>query len=261
MEYVKQFDTAANDLMVRVYKRPAIVSAVVHMLIILYATKLAPELPRSVLNIVNNPYFKLFIFSLILWTAKVSPSTSVLVALAFMITMNYANSQPLWEFLDNVGGYDPSDSLSAPIMAPTKDAAVTQALDSVNKQKNAPLVVDNVVQMNQTLYVTPKVIQTEQGPAIVNPNVVVTPAIVSDKTGKQYVIQPDMTLIQHSFIPEKSGSASASNLTKMTADVTDVQEITQADIPVDSTGCYPPRQFDVSNVSGVSVDDYPYSKF
>lgn len=261
MEYVKQFDTAANDLIVRVYKRPAIVSAVVHMLIILYATKLAPELPRSVLNIVKNPYFKLFIFSLILWTAKVSPSTSILVALAFMITMNYANSKPLWEFLDNVSGYDASDSLAAPLMAPTKDAAVNKALDSVSGQKNAPLVVDNVVQMKETVYVTPKVVQTETGPAIVNPNVVVTPAIVSDKTGQQYVIQPDMTLIQHSFVPEKSGSAAASNLTKMTADVADVKEITQADIPVDSTGCYPPRQFDVSKVSGVSVDDYPYSKF
>lgn len=261
MEYVKQFDVAVNDLMVRVYKRPAMVSAVVHMLIILYATKLAPELPRSVLNIVQNPYFKLFIFSLILWTAKVSPSTSILVALAFMITMNYANSKPLWEFLDNVGGYDPSESLSAPIMAPTKDAAVSQALESVSKQKEAPLVVDNVVQMKETVYVTPNVVQTDKGPVIVNPNVVVTPAIVSDNTGQQYVIQPDMTLIQHSFIPEKSGSASASDLTKMTADVADVKEMTQADIPVDSTGCYPPRQFDASKVSGVSMDDYPYSKF
>jgi hypothetical protein len=260
MEYVKQFDMAANDLMVRVYKRPAMISAVVHMLIILYAAKLAPELPRSVLNIVNNPYFKLFVFSLILWTAKASPSTSILVALAFMITMNYANNKPLWEFLDNVGGYDPSDSLASPIMAPTKDAAVAQALDSVNQQKNVPLVVDNVVQMAQTVYVTPKVIQTEQGPAIVNPTVVVTPAIVSDKTGQQYVVQPDMTLIQHSFIPEKSGSASASSLTQMTANVADVPKVTP-DVPVDSTGCYPPRQFDVSQVSGVSMDDYPYSKF
>jgi hypothetical protein len=260
MEYVKQFDTAANDLMVRVYKRPAMVSAVIHMLIILYATKLAPELPKSVLNIVNNPYFKLFIFSLILWTAKASPSTSILIALAFMITMNYANNKPLWEFLDNVSGYDSSDSLSAPIVAPTKDAAVSYAVDSVNIQKENPLVVDNVVQMDQTVYVTPKVVQTEQGPTIVNPTVVVTPAIVSDKTGQQFVIQPDMTLIQHSFIPEKSGSASVSNLTQMTANVAEVPKVTP-DVPVDSTGCYPPRQIDVSQVSGVSMDDYPYSKF
>jgi hypothetical protein len=260
MEYVKQFDTAANDLMIRVYKRPAMVSAVIHMLIILYATKLAPELPKSVLNIVNNPYFKLFIFSLILWTAKASPSTSILIALAFMITMNYANNKPLWEFLDNVDGNDESD-LSQPVVAPTKEEAVSQAVDNVNIQKENPIVVDNIVQMDQTVYVTPKVIQTTQGPTVVNPTVVVTPAIVSDKNGQQYVIQPDMTLIQHAYVPEKSSSAAVSNLTKMTADVAEVQQVQSDDVPVDSTGCYPPRTFDLSNVSGVSPDDYLYSKF
>jgi hypothetical protein len=255
MEYVKKFDSATNQLMDKVYKRPQMVAAFVHMLIILYAARLAPELPRPVLNIVNNPYFKLFIFSLILWTAKASPSTSILIALAFMVTMNYANNKPLWEFLDNVDSYDPLET----VLAPTKDIAVKKAVETVDSQKAAPVVVDNVIQDSKTVYIAPKVVNTQNGPAVVNPTVVVTPAIVSDKTGKQYVIQPDMTLIQHSFVPEQSSAHAANDLSKLTAGVTEVKQVVQSDIPVDSTACYPPRAVDISKVSGVSKDDYPYS--
>lgn len=256
MEYVKKFDTVANDLMNRVYRRPQIVSALVHMLIILYAARLAPELPVAVLRIVNNPYFKLFIFALILWTAKASPSTSILIALAFMVTMNYVNNKVLWEFMGNVDSYDPSET----VFAPTKDIAVKKAVENVDIQKSAPLVVDNVIQENKTMYIAPKVIETNNGPVVVNPTVVVTPAIVSDITGKQYVVQPDMTLIQHAFVPEKS-SAAVFSTSQVKADEINVKEVTKADVPVDSTGCYPPREVDVSKVTGVSKDDYPYSEY
>lgn len=256
MEYVQKFDGAVNQLMGKVYKRPAMVSALVHMLIILYATKLAPELPESVLQVANNPYAKLFVFSLILWTAKASPSTSILIALAFMITMNYANSRPLWEFLDNVSGYDATDVINAP----SKQAAVTFAVDSVNAQTEAPTVVSNVVQKDQTVYITPSIVQTEQGPTVVNPSVVVTPVIVSDTNGKQYVIQPDMTLIQHSFVPEKSTAAVAlAEQPKMA--VTDVNTMSALEIPPDATGCYPSRTIDMLQVTGVSKDDYPYPEY
>jgi hypothetical protein len=67
----------------------------------LYAARFAPSVPASVLELFNNQYLRLFVFSLILWTAQISPSTSLLIAVAFMVTMNHVNQKPLWELLEN----------------------------------------------------------------------------------------------------------------------------------------------------------------
>jgi hypothetical protein len=102
MEYVTTFDKQISNLLNEYVRKPTIIKGVVHLLLVLYVARLAPSLPPQVLILFENQYFKLFIFSLVLWTAQFSPSTSILIALAFMVTVNYATNKSLWEFLENV---------------------------------------------------------------------------------------------------------------------------------------------------------------
>jgi hypothetical protein len=98
----KQFDAQINNILNNLIKKQYIVKGIVHLLLILYVARLAPTLPQQVLTLFENAYFKLFVFSLVLWTAQFSPSTSILIALGFMVSVNYATNKPLWEFLKNI---------------------------------------------------------------------------------------------------------------------------------------------------------------
>jgi hypothetical protein len=99
---VQTFDSSINTLLQDYVKKPTIIRGIVHLLLMLYVVRLAPQPPKPVLDLFENVYFKLFIFSLVLWTAQFSPSTSLLIALAFLVTMNYVNTGKVWEFLENV---------------------------------------------------------------------------------------------------------------------------------------------------------------
>jgi len=119
MKYIKTFDENLNAIFTEYLRKPTLIRGIVHLLLVMYSARLAPNLPKSVLLLFENAYFKLFIFSLILWTAQFSPSTSILIALAFMISTNYANQQPLWEFLENVSSEtDASVAQSSEVAAP-----------------------------------------------------------------------------------------------------------------------------------------------
>ena len=100
MEIIKKLDNGVNSILSTLMKEPTLIRGSIHLLLMLYAARIAPKLPDAVLVLFENQYFKLFIFSLILWTAQFSPSTSILIAIAFMVSINYVNQKPLWEFMD-----------------------------------------------------------------------------------------------------------------------------------------------------------------
>lgn len=99
---VQSFDSNINSILQDYVKKPTLIRGVVHLLLMLYVVRLAPQPPKPVLQLFENIYFKLFIFSLVLWTAQFSPSTSLLIALAFLVTVNYVNTGKVWEYLENV---------------------------------------------------------------------------------------------------------------------------------------------------------------
>lgn len=101
MEYQKNFDSFITKNFNKYVRNPQIVYGTMILLLALYMAQVAPQLPRSVTNVFDNTFFKLFIFILILWIAQVSPSLSILIALAFMMIINYVNNKKLFEFLDN----------------------------------------------------------------------------------------------------------------------------------------------------------------
>ena len=187
--FTKQIDDTASSVFNTYIKQQSALTGLLHLALLLYITRLAPEIPASVAVYIDNPYFKLFVFALVLWSAQLSPSTSILVALAFMMTMNYLNQKPVWEFLENTAG----DASSAPV-APSKDVAMNVAAGSLDQSVENPESVQSVVQKTDTIVITPTIIDTPQGKQVVNPTVVVASLAVDTPQGTQ-MIKPDVTTV------------------------------------------------------------------
>jgi hypothetical protein len=248
MDYIKEFDKTLNNALSQYVKKPTIVRGVLHLFLILYAAHIAPALPQRVLNMCQNNYFKLFIFSLILWTAQFSPSTSILIAVSFMVTVNLSTKGKAWEFLENT---DPA----SPPTAPTKEIAIDAASSVIKSQQQSTPVVAAVAQNPQTIVVQPTVVQTPQGPAVVNPAVVVAPAVVSTPAGDKVLIKPDVTLVEPS-----SGQAPATALPKLDAPAPSPAPSPAPAAPkspqAEPAGCFPIRHYDMSKVSPMMNEDY-----
>ena len=90
-KFVKTVDSKIDKVLLQLTK-PKIVRGVVFIviqaLLILYVTQFAQMLHQPVIKLLNNDFFKLFLLSLVLWTAQFSPSISIMIALAFVITVN-----------------------------------------------------------------------------------------------------------------------------------------------------------------------------
>jgi hypothetical protein len=142
MNIVGNFDSGLNSILNEYVKKPTIIRGIVHLLLILYVARLAPTPPKAVLKLFENVYFKLFIFSLVLWTAQFSPSTSILIALAFMITVNYTTTGKVWEMMDNIG------VTVQPVSIPTAVEAVQALVQAAaSPEASSPTVVAPVANL------------------------------------------------------------------------------------------------------------------
>jgi hypothetical protein len=125
-----------------------------------------------------------------MWTAQFSPSTSIMISLGFLVTMNIITKNKMWEMLDNV------ESVGVDNFATfTKDDAVNTASSIIDNQLLSPPVINTVAQQNNTTVIQPTVVNTTQGPTVVNPSVVIAPVVVSTSNGDKMVINPDVTVI------------------------------------------------------------------
>lgn len=89
------------DQALREVTQPVVVRGLIHLLLALYVVRLAPELPKSLTSVFDNQYLKLLVFAIVLWTAQFSPSTAIMIAFAFMVSVNIAMNKPIWEMLEN----------------------------------------------------------------------------------------------------------------------------------------------------------------
>jgi hypothetical protein len=81
--------------------RNSVISGTLYLIILVYISLLTPEMPPSILAIFRNQYFKVLVFSIILWTAHIDPVVAILIAIAFLMTANIANNKSIWEFMEN----------------------------------------------------------------------------------------------------------------------------------------------------------------
>jgi hypothetical protein len=258
MDYVKTFDSNINDVLSQFVRKPTLIRGVIHLLLILYSARLAPSLPKQVLLLFENQYFKLFIFSLILWTAQFSPSTSILIALAFMVTVNYANQKPMWEFIENT---ETANQDSAP-NAPSKEVAVAATAAVVNAQVENTPVVNSVEQKQETIVIQPKIVETPSGPMVVNPTVVVAPVVVETPSGEKIIIKPDVSTVK---VDQQAAAAPEAAVVPLAAPEA-APAVAPAPAPApgpvqakeqlpEPAACYPIRRYDMGKVSAQSSAD------
>jgi len=234
--YVNKIDQSLNSVLESYVQKPSIVRGIVHLLLVLYVVRLAPSLPQQVLALFENQYFRLFIFSLVLWTAQFSPSTSLLIALGFMITMNYVNEKPLWEFLEN------TEDNGMPV-AESEDIAKEAAVATIEEQLKAPEVITEVVQQSETIVVQP-IVQNGQ---VVNPNVVVAPAVVQNENGETLVVKPKLQVLGD-IEPKQQETpfVQPTNAVEMGDETMPAPEEYEKK---EQQSCYPLRSFDYSQIS------------
>jgi len=245
MENIRELDRTIENIMTPVLKKPSFVKGALHLVLILYAAYVAPKPPKVVLDLFENQYFKLFFFALILWTAQFTPATSLLIAISFLITMNYINKKALWEFMENV------DNAGQPV-APSKEVALNTSAAVLENQMEKPQVVDSVTAEQETVVIQPTVVQTPEGKQTVQmPSVVVAPAMVANEKGEAVLVKPDVTVLN---VPEAPPAPAAP-----------IQEAAPAPTPeaavpapeaVPEQGCYPIRKYDMTKVSGYSLNDF-----
>jgi hypothetical protein len=193
MEAIRKIDIQVSSLLNKV-SETIYVKAVLHLLLVLYAARLAPEIPQVVADLFVNPYFKLLIFSLILWTAQISPSTSILIALAFMVTLNHVNKKPLWEFLDNVDAATKIVTDAVPAAVESANPTVSTAVvDSIKAA--IPVAIESAIKTGDVKVATSQALQAIQAPIAPVQAPVEVPVKEEDKSGCYPVRKVDMTKV------------------------------------------------------------------
>ena len=270
MEVIKKLDNGVNSILSTLMKEPTLIRGSIHLLLMLYAARIAPKLPDAVLVLFENQYFKLFIFSLILWTAQFSPSTSILIAIAFMVSINYVNQKPLWEFMDGEiqlleeETAAPEMTTMAPemtTMAPETTAAIEAVVVLANAAVSTTAVpaeqVIPVAEIAAAAVTTPAGLQAVQALA--------EQAVVPESTPVPEV-QREVNLAVESIttaaprVPEPSPEPTPAPVAPKVA-VSAPAPTTTASPQVPEAGCYPIRRYDMTKVSPQSGIQYGFESY
>ena len=263
MEVIKKLDNGVNSILSTLMKEPTLIRGSIHLLLMLYAARIAPKLPDAVLVLFENQYFKLFIFSLILWTAQFSPSTSILIAIAFMVSINYVNQKPLWEFMDGEIQLLEEETAAPEMttMAPETTAAIEAVVVLANAAVSTTAVpaeqVIPVAEIAAAAVTTPAGLQAVQALA--------EQAVVPESTPVPEV-QREVDLAVESIttaaprVPEPSPEPTPAPVAPKVA-VSAPAPTTTASPQVPEAGCYPIRRYDMTKVSPQSGIQYGFESY
>lgn len=73
------------------------------LFLVVYAAALAPKLPNYALLWFNNIYVRIFVLFLIAYTSSEDPALSIIIAIAFYVTINILNGKTAFETFKNQG--------------------------------------------------------------------------------------------------------------------------------------------------------------
>jgi hypothetical protein len=205
-----------------------IVSGIVYFLILLYISMLSPEVPPVVQTLFKNAFFKVFVFTIIMWSAKIDPLTAILLSVAFLVTMNYVNNKPLWEFVDNV--VVDNAITESNVVAPTKEIAVDGAVAVLRSQVENPQTISSITETAATTIVTPLV---KDGNVSI-PSVVIVPTMVKSDNGQEMIVTPNVTLVE----PKKE----------------EAKKEDKKEDKEETVGCYQYKMYDITKVKPMSAD-------
>ena len=76
-------------------------STIVTIFLIAYASLARPKLPNFITNLFENPIFRVFLLSLIVYRGNKNPKLSILIAMGFVVTMNIISKQKIFDNFTN----------------------------------------------------------------------------------------------------------------------------------------------------------------
>jgi hypothetical protein len=232
---MSSYDSAVNNTLGKALENKYIF-AITHMLLFLYASSVAPTLPPRALVILDNFFVKLFALFLIMFSARISPSISILVALCFLVTMNYINHNKFIEFLENT---------------PTNLSPIDLDQDDGTPQK-----VDTTM-IADTVTIKPLVLTNTDGQTVlVTPNVDITPTQVVDKNGNVESVYPivNFTTMPPTTTTTVSPITTPTPTSESTQPIFPITQEAEEKIPLQS-GCLPNRQVNMENVGALDSED------
>lgn len=95
MSFLSSYNDTFNDALSPL-ENPA-VAGFLKLILVLYAGLAAPHLPDNVLKWFDFVPFKIFVLFLIVWTGNNDPALSILVAVAFFMSMNVLSGKQALE--------------------------------------------------------------------------------------------------------------------------------------------------------------------
>jgi hypothetical protein len=251
---VKSFDSNINSVLQNFVKKPTIIRGIVHLLLMLYVVRLAPALPLQVQVLFGNIYFKLFVFSLVLWTANFSPSTSILIAIAFLVTMTYINTGNVWEYMENVAEQQAESKKDEvpPVVAKVADAISTLANSAASPNAAAPEVIAPAAQVVASVVSTDKGIEAVQKLA---------QQAVIPEAGEPQKVAESVTAVVDSIVQPAAPPAPVPAPAPAPVPVPVPAPAPAPVAAAPASGCYPMRNYDMSvvkpQVDGqTSFEDY-----
>lgn len=224
METYRKISNTMNTGMYKAFGYSSILTGIVYFLITLYISMLSPKVPPVVESVFNNGFFKVLVFTIILWTSRIDPPVAILISVAFLLTMNYVNNKPLWEFVDNVG----SVTVGQTVVTNQEDA-VNASVATLTQSAEEPVSVSNVVVNPGATVVTPTITDN----VVTIPSIVVSPIAVQTSEGEKMYISPNVTVLK----PDGQEDA-------------DSQPLVQT-VP----GCYQYATFDITKVRPVEKSE------
>jgi hypothetical protein len=237
---MNQFDDVVNQTLGPLYNKDNVISnlftGLVYLLLIVYASQIAPKLPTQVQTLFQNTYFKLLAFFLILYLAKYSPTIALVVAIAFVLSVNYANTGKLLEMMQG--------DLQVQSM---------QTTNQVTASANNPQTVDGQVTL-PPMVVQPQVVSTAAGMVVATPQVIIAPLHVTDSSGNVKVINPILSVIsnnEETSLPKITNAQDSTSWWNSEGSPNTQDDSKKDDSQKEDSnqeGCYEDRSIDVKNV-------------
>jgi hypothetical protein len=245
-DITKQIDKTVSQAVSDVTS-PTFVRGLIHLLLALYAVRLAPELPKPIMDLFTNQYFRLFVFTLVLWTANYSPTTAIMISLAFMVSVNYATNKPLWEFLENIASEQELVEQAAEQPAAEAVVAVQQLADQAVSESATEST--QVIAEAETAMAA---VQTQEGATAVA--TLAEQAMTAEPADSQAVAESAQKAIADMVPAPESAPAPADEQELAQAPPT-TEAATKMEAEVKMEGCYPVRQIDMSKVMPFDPSD------
>lgn len=98
-----QFDALFNQSVGAVFAPGSMALVALRLGLVLYAGLAAPALPPMLMNLFDMPLFRVAVLMMVVWIGGVDPSTALMVAIGFIVSMNALAGRRL---LEAFGGMD-----------------------------------------------------------------------------------------------------------------------------------------------------------